>query len=87
MDAREAGRMARAPGIPGDVRDRSQRRVRRFPAHAADISISLLPGVEWSVYQQHVVAIGPVEALSRDSFGESTARMVRIFAASSVKAR
>ena len=46
-----------------------------------DISISLLPGVEWSVYQQHVVAIGPVEALSRDSFGESTARMVRIFAA------
>ncbi len=46
-----------------------------------DISISLLPGVEWSVYRQHVVAIGPVEALSRDSFGESTARMVRIFAA------
>ena len=46
-----------------------------------DISISLLPGVEWSVYRQHVVAIGPVEALPRDSFGESTARMVRIFAA------
>jgi hypothetical protein len=46
-----------------------------------DISIRLLPGVEWSVYQQHVVAIGPVEALARDSFGESTARMVRIFAA------
>ncbi|HEY3220808.1 MAG TPA: hypothetical protein VGJ80_08750 [Gemmatimonadales bacterium] len=47
----------------------------------AGISISLLPGVEWSVYRQHVVAIGPVEALPRDSFGESTARMVRIFAA------
>src|SRR6266508_1081035 len=46
-----------------------------------DISISLLPGVEWSVYRQHVVAMGPVEALPRDSFGESTARMVRIFAA------
>ncbi|HKC38218.1 MAG TPA: hypothetical protein VKC15_01610 [Gemmatimonadales bacterium] len=46
-----------------------------------DISISLLPGVEWSVYEQHVVAIGPVEAVPRDSFGESTARMVRIFAA------
>jgi hypothetical protein len=44
-------------------------------------SISLLPGVEWSVYRQHVVAIGPVEPLPRDSFGESTARMVRIFAA------
>ena len=43
-------------------------------------SISLLPGVEWSVYRQHVVAIGRVEALPRDSFGESTARMVRMFA-------
>ena len=43
------------------------------------ISISLLPGVEWSVYRQHVVAIGRVEALPRDSFGESTARMVRMF--------
>jgi len=46
-----------------------------------DVSISLLPGVEWSVYQQHIVAIGPVEAVPRDSFGESTARMVRIFGA------
>jgi hypothetical protein len=43
--------------------------------------ISLLPGVEWSVYRQHVVAIGPVEPLPRDSFGESTARMLRSFAA------
>jgi len=43
--------------------------------------ISLLPGVEWSVYRQHVVAIGPVEPLTRDSFGESGARMMRIFAA------
>jgi len=46
-----------------------------------DIGISLLPGVEWSVYRLHVVAIGPVEPLARDSFGESTARMTRIFAA------
>jgi len=45
------------------------------------MSISLLPGVEWSVYRQHVVAIGPVEPLPRDSFGGSTERMVRIFAA------
>jgi hypothetical protein len=44
-------------------------------------SISLLPGVEWSVHRQHVVAIGPVEPLPRDSFQGSTARMVRIFAA------
>jgi len=34
----------------------------------ASTSISLLPGVEWSVHQQHVVAIGPVEPLPRDSF-------------------
>ena len=43
--------------------------------------ITLLPGVEWSVFGQHVVAIGPVEAVPRDSFGETTARMVRIFSA------
>jgi len=47
----------------------------------ASTSISLLPGVEWSVHQQHVVAIGPVEPLPRDSFQGSTARMIRIFAA------
>jgi len=44
-------------------------------------SINLLPGVEWSVYQQHIVAIGPVEPLPRDSFQGSTTRMIRIFAA------
>ena len=43
--------------------------------------IGLLPGVEWSVYRQHVIAIGPVEPLARDSFGDSGARMTRIFAA------
>ena len=42
------------------------------------IGISLLPGVEWSVYRQHVVAIGPVEPIQRDSFGENTIRMSRI---------
>ena len=46
-----------------------------------DIGINLLPGVEWSVYRLHVVAIGPVEPLARDSFGGTTARMTRIFAA------
>ena len=49
------------------------------PPAAEGTSIRLLPGVEWSVYGQHVVAIGPVEPLPRDSFGLSTARMVRIF--------
>ena len=44
-------------------------------------SINLLPGVEWSLYRQHVVAIGPIEPLPRDSFGGSTVRMVRVFKA------
>jgi hypothetical protein len=47
----------------------------------ASTSIRLLPGVEWSVYRQHVVAIGPVEPIVRDSFNATTARMLRIFAA------
>jgi hypothetical protein len=47
----------------------------------AGVRIALLPGVEWSVYRQHVIAIGPVEPLPRDSFGDSTARMLRIFSA------
>jgi hypothetical protein len=44
-------------------------------------AINLLPGVEWSVHQQHVVAIGPVGPVPRDSFQGSTERMIRIFAA------
>ena len=42
--------------------------------------IRLLPGVEWSVYRQHVVALGPVAPIARDSFGTSTPRMLGIFA-------
>lgn len=41
--------------------------------------IRLLPGVEWSVYRQHVVALGPVQPIARDSFGSSTLRMLRLF--------
>jgi hypothetical protein len=41
--------------------------------------IRLLPGVEWSVYRQHVVALGPVQPIARDSFGTSTPRMLRLF--------
>jgi hypothetical protein len=51
------------------------------PPASAEPSINLLPGVEWSVHEQHIVAIGPVEPLPRDSFTVSTARMVRIFSA------
>ena len=45
----------------------------------ADAAVSLLPGAEWSIYRMHVVAIGPVEPIVRDSFGLSTARMMRVF--------
>ena len=41
--------------------------------------VRLLPGVEWSVYRQHVVALGPVQPIARDSFGASTPRMLRLF--------
>jgi hypothetical protein len=41
--------------------------------------IRLLPGVEWSVYGQHVVALGPVRPIARDSFGTTTPRMLRLF--------
>jgi hypothetical protein len=41
--------------------------------------IRLLPGVEWSVHQQHVVALGPVRTIVRDSFFVSTPRMLRLF--------
>ncbi len=41
--------------------------------------IRLLPGVEWSVYRQHVVALGPVQPIVRDSFGTSTPQMLRLF--------
>ena len=41
--------------------------------------IRLLPGVELSVYRQHVVALGPVRPIVRDSFGTSTPQMLRLF--------
>jgi len=36
--------------------------------------IRLLPGVEWSVYRQHVVALGPVRPIVRDSFSAPAQR-------------
>jgi hypothetical protein len=41
--------------------------------------IRLLPGVEWSVYRQHVIALGAVRPVVRDSFGTTTPRMLRLF--------
>ena len=42
--------------------------------------IRLLPGVEWSVYRQHVIALGAVRPIVRDSFDASTPRMLKLFA-------
>jgi len=46
----------------------------------AETPISLLPGVEWSVFRQHILAIGTVAPIVRDSFGFTTPRMLGIFA-------
>lgn len=45
-----------------------------------DGPIPLLPGVEWSVHRQHVVALGSVRPVERDSFAGSTLRMLGLFA-------
>src|SRR5207244_1865662 len=44
-----------------------------------DLAIRLLPGVEWSVYRQHVVALGDVRPINRDSFSRDTPAMLRLF--------
>jgi hypothetical protein len=44
-----------------------------------DLPIRLLPGVEWSVYRQHVVALGEVKPIVRDSFSRDTPSMLRLF--------
>ncbi|HXF96661.1 MAG TPA: hypothetical protein VNI61_11240 [Gemmatimonadales bacterium] len=41
--------------------------------------IPLLPGAEWSVHRQHVLALGPVREIARDSFAGTTDRMLGVF--------
>ena len=41
--------------------------------------IPLLPGVEWSVYRQHIVALGPVQPIDRDAFSKDTPGMLKLF--------
>ena len=41
--------------------------------------IPLLPGVEWSVYRQHVVALGRVQPIDRDAFSRDTPGMLKLF--------
>ena len=45
-----------------------------------DQPITLLPGVEWSVHRQHVIAIGAVRDLDRERYQGDTRRMLEIFA-------
>jgi predicted metal-dependent phosphoesterase TrpH len=46
-----------------------------------DGPIPLLPGVEWSVYQQHVVVLGTVTQLDLAPYSHDTPGMVGLFAA------
>lgn len=45
-----------------------------------DDPIRLLPGVEWSVYDQHVVALGSVTPVDRAGFSRDTRAMLGLFA-------
>jgi hypothetical protein len=42
--------------------------------------IPLLPGVEWSVHRQHIVALGPVRDIDRGRFSGTTPNLLGIFA-------
>jgi len=46
-----------------------------------DQPFRLLPGVEWSVYGQHVVALGPVTLIDRAAYNRDTPGMLGLFAA------
>lgn len=47
----------------------------------AAAAVDLLPGVEWSVYRQHVLALGAAAEIDRARFQGSTDRMLGVFAA------
>jgi len=46
-----------------------------------DDPIRLLPGVEWSVFDQHVVALGAVGPIDRGVYGRDTRAMLGLFGA------
>jgi hypothetical protein len=46
----------------------------------ADATIPLLPGVEWSVYGQHVLALGEDVPINRDRYNNNTPGMLGVFA-------
>jgi hypothetical protein len=46
----------------------------------AETMIPLLPGVEWSVHRQHVLALGPVREIDRAAYSGSTPKLLGLFA-------
>jgi hypothetical protein len=52
-----------------------------FDDDTSRYAIPLLPGVEWSVYGQHVVALGPVTMIDRALYNRDTPGMLGVFAA------
>ena len=45
-----------------------------------ETTIPLLPGVEWSVHRQHVIALGPVRDIERARYSNTTPNLLGIFA-------
>jgi len=45
-----------------------------------DDPVTLLPGAEWSVYRQHILALGQLTAMDRDPYNRDTPSMLRLFA-------
>ena len=45
----------------------------------ADAAIPLLPGVEWSVYRQHVLALGEVTPIDPDRYNANTPALLGLF--------
>jgi len=43
-------------------------------------SFTLLPGAEWSVYHQHILALGEVSPIDRDLYNRDAASMLGVFA-------
>jgi hypothetical protein len=47
---------------------------------SGEAAIPLLPGVEWSLYRLHLVAIGPVREIDRRRFGIGVDSLMNVFA-------
>ena len=47
--------------------------------HGVDAAIPLLPGVEWSVYRQHILALGDVTPIDPDRYNTNTPALLALF--------